>query len=238
MSRGSDANSTPSPRSLRKARERGEAIVSHDLTAAIGLIGTAGLSAWGGVRLVHELATFFQRDWKSIHANEISAELIADRIVEVIGLLIPFLAGLMLLAVVARIAQTGFVFSLAKLAPQLPFRRPSFSVSPGSFLQLFLSISKISLVLAIAVFFVNRELDEITSMPGMNPSQIPSSIVRVASQFVATIGFGLLAIGLIDYVIKRRRFRTNVASQEQLERDIKPITNDTVRNAPRWRKRS
>ena len=123
-----DRHQEATPYKLQKARERGQVPKGRDLVSAIVFTVAMLYLHWRGWPTLREQFVIDQRllaQIAQIDFNLNSLVLIVERaLIELMWLGIPFLALLMLAAVVANLIQTGLVFSFEPIQPDFTRLNP------------------------------------------------------------------------------------------------------------------
>ncbi len=175
-----DKSQAPTPHRRQQASEEGQAVQSADLAAAGILIAGLAILLMLGSRLVEFFARFAQHQlggesWLQADSNFIVVHTNA-LLFELAQSLAPILGLLLLAAVLVHILQTGFLWSLDRLSPDLNRINPLsglrriFSLSSATRLGMgLLKLLTVSLV-AFSILYARR--DEILAWP---PSIRPKS---------------------------------------------------------------
>src|ERR1700722_18809561 len=136
---GGDKTEAPTPKRRQEAREQGNVARSADLTSAVLLIGMLMLLKYFGGALVQALRSLVQQMLSLDNPGDLNpggaASLVSRAMLTMSMAMAPLLIGVMIIATVANVAQTGLILSGQRIAPNLaalnPFRGISKIFSGG-----------------------------------------------------------------------------------------------------------
>src|ERR1700729_754433 len=110
-----DKTEAPTPRRRQEAREQGNVARSPDLTAALLLIGALMLLKYFGGALVGALRTLLSQLLSLPNTADLRPAAVGVLLVRafspIVMAMVPLLVGVMLIAMVANVAQTGLILS-------------------------------------------------------------------------------------------------------------------------------
>src|SRR6185295_18378681 len=123
-----DKTEAPTPRRRQEARDQGQIARSPDLTASVLLLATLLLLNSTGTRIVGTLKTFVARMLSAASLSDLNAQTagqdLGQGIKEAGIAMAPMLTGIVIVAILANIAQVGFVLNPARLAPNFEALNP------------------------------------------------------------------------------------------------------------------
>ncbi len=218
----------PSARRLNRAHEEGDVFQSHEVKTAAMLL--AGLAVVWIVmpmlmnRLAEAMIPFLARAG-SIRIDTVGGyqTMIADTIMRLTAILaIPF--GLFILvALVASLAQTGWVFTttklgsgLDKLSPMAGLRR-LFGVQ--ALVELAKNILKIAVIGAIAVLLIRPRFDGIERLTDVELGGTLAFLHRLLILLMATIVALMLMVAAADWIYQRFTFMRRMRMTKQEVKD-------------------
>lgn len=223
----------PTPRRLRKLRERGDVPISAALSQAFGFaVGVALLPSAAGAAL-GTLAGLLR--------TAVSGQLTPSTALAplVLGLCVPLLAGVAGTSLLVGIAQSGGLFSLARLAPT--FERLNLVAGLRSLLsgpRLFALCRALlaSAVLAGFAFQVLRAgLARVAQASG-DLGRVTSFAAQDALRLTRGMAALALALGVFDFLVSRRAFlKRNRMSRDEVRREHKESEGDPELKAARRR---
>lgn len=230
-----DKSQAPTPHRRQQASEEGQAVQSADLAAAGILIAGLAILLMLGSRLVEFFARFAQHQlggesWLQADSNFIVVHTNA-LLFELAQSLAPILGLLLLAAVLVHILQTGFLWSLDRLSPDLNRINPLsglrriFSLSSATRLGMgLLKLLTVSLV-AFSILYARR--DEILGLAPLDPSQIAAFVVDIVLWTCFKIALALLALGALDYGYQRWRHERDLRmTPQEVREETKNLQGD------------
>lgn len=199
---------------------------STELTGAASLLGTvAGLAAAApGLKadLLQMMTSMLSRGHEPI-TMAVAGELSRLSLTWILHLLAPMLLGGALAAIVANVAQVGFLLSSyplrwdpARLSPVEGLKR---LVSVTALVQSFKSMLKILVVALVAGLTIRGQLGEILQLGTMLPAAGGATALRLGLQLALRCTFALLVLGLVDYAYQRQQFEKTLRMTRQEIRD-------------------
>jgi flagellar biosynthetic protein FlhB len=233
---GGDKTEAPTPRRRQEARDQGNVARSPDLSAALLLIGALMLLKYFGGALVMALKALVQQLLSLPNRSDLDPSGVGDLLVRafapIVMAMIPLLIGVMLIAMVANVAQTGLILSGQKLTPNLaalnPLRGLSkiFSGGQGA-VRLLMSLLKVGLVGLMAYSAISGRLGQIVLAQELTFIQIAGLAWQIIYAIVLRIGLLLLVLALIDYVYQRYRIEQQLKmSKQEVQAEMKRMEGD------------
>jgi len=223
----------PSPRRLRKIRERGEVSVSSALSQALGFaVGVALLpSAFAAATATLAELLRGSAEGRALEPAALGAS--------VLGLSLPLIGAVAFTSGAASMAQTAGLFAPGRLSPSLERLNllnglRSLVSSQRLFGLLRALVGSVALV-ALAFWVLRSDLARLL---------VPSAELRQTSAFACQSALSLargmaaiaLALGAVDFVVTRRAFlRKNRMSRDELRREHKESEGDPELKAARKR---
>jgi flagellar biosynthetic protein FlhB len=231
-----DKTEAPTPRRRLEAREQGNVPRSADLTAAVLLIGVLMLLNNFGSGLVKALRTIIEEMLGAASLTDLNQDgvgAIFIRAIFSIGRAIaPFFIGVMLLAVIVNLAQTGLIFSTQRIQPNFtklnPLRGLSKIFSGGQgVVRLLMNLMKLSLVGLMAYSAIHGRLSQIILIQELSFNEIFSIASGLIYAIALRIGVLLLVLALLDYVYQRFRIEKELKmSKSEVKEEMKRMEGD------------
>jgi flagellar biosynthetic protein FlhB len=233
---GGDKTEAPTPRRRQEAREQGNVARSPDLTAAALLIGVLMLLKYFGGALVGALRGLVQQMLTIEKISDLNpgnaGTLVSRAMMTMAVAMAPLLIGVMVIAMVANVAQTGLILSGQKITPNLaalnPLRGLSkiFSGGQGA-MRLLMSLLKVGLVGLMAYSAVAGRLNQIVMSEELSFIQITGLATQLIYAIVLRISLLLLVLAIIDYVYQRRRIENELKmSKQEVKEEMKRMEGD------------
>lgn len=210
------------PRKLRKAREEGRAPRSTDLMNGIGLVVAAMTLRALGPSFYEQVAGALTEAFSNLQPDVTpgsTSDLFQSWSLFYLKTLLP-LAGIILsIGVAVGLIQTGFLFSLKPLTPDFNRINPVSGMqrlfSLRTLVEVFKGFLKIGIIGYIAY---SQVMPLIQAAPNLLGQSVALGITTMASKVVSTlmaIGFGLLALGILDYGYQYWEFRKSIRMTKQ-----------------------
>jgi flagellar biosynthesis protein FlhB len=232
----SDKSEAPTPRRLRKAREQGDAPISHALGQSIGffpalLLAPAAIAA--AFARVAELLTATLRDGQS----PLTSTAIA---IEVLVLSAPLLLAVALSTALVGAAQTQGMLSPTRLAPRFerldPVQGAKNLLSRERVFSAFRALLSAAFVAWFSFSLWRSHAADLANMAG-NAEAIPAFAGQIARKLGVYAGFVGLALGAVDLLLvfqawqRRHRMSKDEVRREHRESEGNPEVKAQRRRA-------
>jgi len=239
-----DRTEEATPRKLREARERGLVAKSSDLSAALILLGAVVvLKLWGHYPL--EAVLGFTRgalgnlDAGSLGVGEIYAYL-GGGLLFMLRATVPVIAGLLLVALLANIVQTGFLFTGDPLAPNFerlnPFDGVRRMLSRRGVVRLLGALLKLAAVALVACVTVRSQLGLYNGLSEAGVGEVLAFIMKSGLVVGLRVAVALVALAMLDYLYQRWQYRQDMKMTKQEVRDeLKRMEGDPLTRDRRQR---
>jgi len=213
------------PKRRAEVRRRGQSSRSHDLTTAIVLLaGLYGVRMLAG-SLADRLSAMVVGSILSVGRLDKSAPPGAG--VDVFGVLyavLPSLLGLMAVAaVLAAIAQGGFVFAPGLLAPKFerinPWSGAKRILSVQGLMHSGKTLGKLAAVAAVGFFVVQGHMSQIAGLGSLELLPAVGAVLDFVWEIAFKSALAMVALGVADYLWERRRFLKSIRMTRQEVRE-------------------
>ncbi len=231
-----DAKTEPAtPRRRQESRQNGQVAKSQDLSAAMLLLGGLIMLRITGPSLWFRLMGVFQSALSAPdgpNREQLTPFLMATT-TEVFKIVLPFLALMVLLALVALYSQVGLLWTLKPLTPSLNKINPIAGIrrmfSGRSVVMLFLNLGKLSLVTAVAYALISRITRQIVFSMTLETVSIVALCARLCFQIGVTLAVVLLLLALIDYAYQRYRHEKDLKmTKEEIKDEMRSMEGDPM----------
>ncbi len=221
-----DRNEAATPYKLEKAREKGSVAKSVDVNA-VAMLGVATLAlmamgeqtAW---RFSQLSADLLRSAGARLDSVDDAARLLARAFSGGLSALAPLLLALVATALLANIAQSGFVLSVDPIKPDFNRINPATGfkriVSLRSLYETGKSLLKLALVGSVAWAAVRAAVPRLLAFARVDVSRFPHAFATLVGALLVKLMIVLLVIALIDHVFTRRQFARQMRMSR---RDIK-----------------
>ncbi len=242
-----DRTEEATPRKLQEARSKGRVARSPDLSAALILLGVVVvLKLWGRYPL-EALLTFTRGALGNMDVGTMGPREVCTYFggagLFVFRAMMPVIGGLVFIAFLGNVLQTGFVFSgepmVLKLERLNPVEGMKRLLSKRGLVRLMASLFKVSVVALVAYFTIRSQFDVHTELTGASVGQIFAFVMRCTLTLVLRIGVALLALALLDFLYQKWQYKQDMRMTKQEVRDeLKrmegdPLTRDRRRRMQR-----
>jgi flagellar biosynthetic protein FlhB len=232
---------------LDEARKKGSVAKSTDLIS-MGVL--AGLAVWlygnGWDALRHGLRTqqkvlarAGQRDW----STDAMAAWLGELLLDTLSLMGPLFLTLMVVAVLANIAQTGPIFSFFPLKPDLTRINPATGLKKLFNLKVLFeaakSVIKLAVLGTVLYMLVKDLIPGLVGLSTMDPKGYARLLLAMAGALVLKLVFALLVIALLDMLYtrwdyaKRMRMSKRDVKEESKNREGDPRIRSRIRELRR-----
>jgi flagellar biosynthesis protein FlhB len=202
---------SPSEKKLSEAREKGNVAKSTEINSVVVLLASIYLLKLMGPWIVDELCTCIVEfialcgDTSMDIARFIK---ITYKSLEIIGKIsLPIGCGIMLLGVIANIAQVGFLFTLKPIIPAFekidPIKGFGRLFSMKSIVETIKNILKLTIIGMVAYYTLKHEFHTMLILSDSTVGTIWMFTIRVAFDVILRIALVLVIIAIIDYAYQR-----------------------------------
>jgi flagellar biosynthetic protein FlhB len=238
MAEGDDAASKTedaSPRRLEEARKQGDVVKSIDLAHVCALAGTFGALAIGGGALARHLAEQllpFIAHPDAIQLQGKAGVAVSWQVMMAAGpALATVMGSTMLAGIGGNLIQHGFLFTPAKLAPNLSKLNPAEGVKRlfgiDGMMNFLRSALKVILVSLVAWWVLAPHASELPALIGVGPVGILNYSAGVGRSLLFAVICLLALGGMLDFFWQRQRFMTKMKmSKEEVKEDFKQSEGD------------
>lgn len=232
---------------LDEARKKGSVAKSIDFIS-MGVL--AGLAVWvygnGWEALRHSLRTqqkvlarAAQRDW----STDAMAAWMGELLLDTLSLMGPLFLTLVVVAVLANVAQTGPIFSFFPLKPDLTRINPATGLKKLFSLRIlfeaFKSVIKLAVLGTVLYALVKDVIPGLVGLSTMEPKGYARLLLSLAGALLLKLVLALLVIALLDMVYtrydfgKRMRMSKRDVREESKNREGDPRIRARIRELRR-----
>jgi len=223
------------PRRLEEARKEGEVAKSAELSQVFALAGTFAALAIGGGWLARDLAQAllpFIAHPDSIHLEGAAGTAVAWRLMAAAApALMLVLGSAMVAGVGGNVLQQGFLFTAAKLKPDLSKLSPAEGFhrlfGPDGLAQFVRALLKVLLTSAVAWWVLAPHALELPGLVALSPTGLLGYGAALCRTLMMAV-LALMAAGaLLDYIWQRQRFMARLRmTKEELKEDFRQTEGD------------
>ena len=213
----------PTPRKLKKTKDKGQVPHSEELTSTVTLIALIAMIAISGPSLFNwfknQMELGFNCDNSAFADTQSFVGYLNARITDSIILMSPILAAMMIGSIVAGILMSGFNFAPKALELKFNSLNPIEGFSKlfnmQSFVKLLVSILKLVFVSLIVWFYIKDKLDILASLRWAYADEILSVISKNIFGLVIRIAIALLIISLAESMFQKWKFMDDLKMTRQ-----------------------
>ncbi len=237
-----DRTQPPSKRRRQMAREHGQAAHSPELTAAFGWAAAVALLGFFGDDLTVALTglvrgSMLQPAQMSGGAAAVASH-IRSQVLTVFWPLAAILGGFAGAALAAHEFLVRGLWATSRIVPD-PKRLWNLAKGPGlstRFVQFVWSAAKGIVVIAVAAWVFRSGWHDFLRQSGLEGPRLAQAAAHIVLRTSWTLAGVLLALGLVDYGLRYRRFETMLrTSPEEQREDQRVMEGDPAARAQRQR---
>lgn len=223
-----DKTEAPTSRRLQEAREQGNIPRSHDLSAAVLLLGSVLLLQFASSSLFKTLRSLLAEGLGQESLTDLESRSLIDLFthstsqIAIAGL--PILGGIAALCVVVNVAQVGFQFSSKPFTLNFEALNPIKGwerVFPKgqAVITTLLSLGKLIIVGSVAWSAICAQLPRILMSQQLEFGQIVLLLTSTLYSMAIRVAIVLLILGILDYVWQRYRIMRDLRMTKQEVKD-------------------
>jgi flagellar biosynthesis protein FlhB len=213
----------PTARREHRARREGRVWQSRDLTLGATLVAASALLRLGTSSTTGAIEALFAR---SLAGDTTPSEALVAAMSDGARVAIPLLVGIVLVASVASALQVRGLLAFAAVAPDPARLGPSAWDGP-SLASFALGLVRVAVVLAVSVATLIEGMPGIATLARRPPHSALAATTTMASALTLRVGIAMLAIGVLDAILERVRFRASLRmSRREVERERREAEGD------------
>ncbi|MEG0772964.1 fused FliR family export protein/FlhB family type III secretion system protein [Clostridium sp.] len=223
------------PKKKRDAKEKGQVVKSKELTSSITLVATTLiLIVVGGFaidKLKETLILFLHYYPNFVLNNQSFKGILINSFIRIMMIFLPIAIPIMIIGIIANVAQTGKVLTTETLKPKLEKINPISGFKRMFSMKAFVDLIKNLLIVSI-VGYVGYDFikDNYYSMTNYSNFKIDAIIIELSSLIInifSKVSLVLIAIGIIDYVYQRYQFNKDLKmSKQEIKEEYKQQEGD------------
>ncbi len=229
---GGEKTEDASSRKLSKAREEGQVAKSIEIPSVFVLVGGVTALYASAFYIYNNLVSVFHFNFNFTQVPLLTdlevVRLLAYHTQKIIFTLIPVMVPIIIIALLANIAQVGFVISwkaiepkLSKLNPINGFKQKFSSRAVVEFVKTLLKVGVISMV---AYYAIKGELTQISKLYDHSIGYILLFILKISFWIFIKVCLIMLVVAALDYAYQRWKF---LDEQKMTKKEVKDETKQT-----------
>lgn len=211
------------PKKKKDAKDKGQVVKSKELTSAIVLVSITitilVVSNFAVDKLKETLILYLQYYPNFVLNNQSFKGILINSFIRIMMVFLPIALPIMIIGVVANVAQTGKVLTTEPLKPKLEKLNPISGFkrmfSMKAVVDLIKNLIIVSIVGYVGYSFVK---DNYYSIINYSSFKVDAIIIEVSSLIInifSKVSMVLIAIGIIDYVYQRFQFNKDLKMTKQ-----------------------
>jgi flagellar biosynthetic protein FlhB len=232
---GGEKTEAPTPKRREEAREQGSVARSPDLNAAVVLLGALLLLHWYGGGLFQALQTVVQHMLSRDSFAQMDPHHLLDttvpQLMTIARAMAPLMLGIIVLAVLANIAQVGWHLTPSRLAPNFAALNPMTGLERllkrRGIVALAMGILKMTLVGLMAYSAIHSRIDLIVHVEQLTFLQAFGLAGQMIFDIGMRVGVLLLVLAVFDYLWQRRQLEQSLKmSKQEVKEEMRRMEGD------------
>ena len=221
---GMDRTEKPTPKKLEDARKKGQIAQSREIPSALILVTALAVFYFGGGIMARQLADIMRVSFRELGGDWIQSAASADVMTgwlfdQTLSILMPMMIALLIIGIVANVAQFGFNFKEDLFVPDFkkinPFSGIKRLFSLKSLVELVKSVFKIGFVGLIAYLMLQGELVTIPSLIHVDVIDTAAYMGVVAFKITFFVCLGLIVLAAADFAYQRWQHQKDLMMTKQ-----------------------
>jgi len=224
----SDKTEKPTPKRLKEAREKGQIAKTPDLSTWVAMLATIELLQLTFKRAARALPDILHEMGLVIaHPDPGAAnKFAASAMWKAMGVVAPMLVGIMIVGLLANVAQVGFKPTSKKLKPDFkrlnPFKGVKRMVGMQTWWELGKALAKTALLVAVAWPAVTHAVHTLTAGTDASAFGMAAFTAKTALTIVRNVAFAGLVVAAADYAYQKRRVMKQLRmTRQELREELK-----------------
>lgn len=232
-----DKTEKPTPRRRRKAREKGQVAKSNEVMAVVVLLtGLLTLYATAGY-LYRHMTGLIRQVLGQAHTWDVNMDTIQTfglRALEgFFWLVLPVLVLVFVMALLAGLAQVGFMWVPSLLKPKLeklnPFKGLKRIASKRTLMELFKSVGKVVIVGYVAYATIIGRMEELSTLGHLSVIGILHFVCEVAFLVFLKAAAIMVVLAALDWAFNKWEYEKNLKmSKKELKDEWKQTEGDPL----------
>ena len=237
MADKSDKTEKPTPRKLRKAREKGQIARSREIPMAATLMGMLIILYYFGSNIVQNLEMEISHQLRLNIPQELTVSVVStmfrDITFRMAVLLVPIFIAIAVISIVSNVAQGGLAVSSESLRPKFNKLSPTQGIKKIISKTGLVNLAK-SLLLIVAVGIISWQVvsDHMSIYPRlilMDIRQIFHWTITISFKILIRVALLLIFISLADYIFQKYQFKKQLKmSKQEIKDEYKEMEGDPV----------
>lgn len=224
---GQERTEEPTSKRRQKARAEGQVARSQEISLVSGLLAAALYFAIMGPAMVKSMYMLVQNILSNYILIEITAQstitILNETLSSLMGILLPYMIILVVVAILANILQFGFLLSPKPLKPKFdkfnPVKGMKNFFSPQKLVNLVKTILKIFIIGIVPYIIIKGQLEFLPLIMDMSIWHIMTYIGMILLKILFYISLVMLILAILDYVYQRWEHEKRLKMTKQEVKD-------------------
>jgi len=217
----------PTPKKRQELREKGEVAKSRELPSVAVLLAALIALSFFGSYLYNHIQLIMKGAFSLPTMNDLEISEFLKFAQNIIGhfilAILPLFAAIYAAAILSNILQVGFIVSGESIMPKLskidPIKGFGRLFSKQSFMELFKSLLKLTIVGGVAFLTVKGEMKNFVLLGDMELNSIFVYILNIFIKIFVRCSLAMLVLVIIDYAFQRWEFENRIKMTKQEVKD-------------------
>jgi len=229
---GGEKSEDASSRKLSKAREEGQVAKSMEIPSVFVLVAGASALYASAFYIYNNLLAVFHFNFNFTQVPLLTdieiVRLLAYHTQKIIFTLIPVMIPIIIVALLANVAQVGFVISWKAIEPKFskldPINGFKQKFSSRAFVEFVKTLLKVGVIAMVAYYAIKSELAQISVLYDHSIGYILLFILKVSFWIFIKVCLIMLVVAMLDYAYQKWKF---LDDQKMTKKEVKDETKQT-----------
>jgi len=224
----SEKTEPPTPKKLRDARQKGQVAKSQDVGAAALTIACFVTIANLWLPYVQEMEELIllPSHFYNVPFEQALPEVLYAIVYKIILLSLPILAVVVVVGIAANVAQSGFMFVMEPIKPELkklnPMEKAKQMFSMKNIVEFLKSAVKVTVIGLLIFYITKNSLDPLTRLPHAGETGVLLALKPMLSHLAINISLIYVAIASADYFFQKfQHIKQLKMSKDEIKREYK-----------------
>lgn len=242
---GGEKTEEATPKKKSDARKKGQVAKSKELTSAIGLLGitAAAMFALEGVLSgLKETLIAFLSNYANTSINMASIfEILKIVVIKILVMFLPVALPIMVMGIIANVAQVGKLFTTEPLKPKLEKINPLNGLKNMFSIKAVIDLLKNLMIIIIIGYvgykFIKTNYYSMLNFTNLRVFALTSALGDLVIDILKKVSLVMLIVGIIDYAYQRYKFNKDLKmSKQEVKEEFKQQEGDPIVKGKRKQK--
>ncbi|MGL4730161.1 MAG: fused FliR family export protein/FlhB family type III secretion system protein [Clostridium sp.] len=242
---GGEKTEEATPKKKSDARKKGQVAKSKELTSAIGLLGitAAAMFALEGVLSgLKETLIAFLSNYTNTSINMVSIfEILKIVVIKILIMFLPVALPIMVMGIIANVAQVGKLFTTEPLKPKLEKINPLSGLKNMFSMKAVIDLLKNLIIIIIIGYvgykFIKTNYYSMLNFTNLRIFALTSALGDLVIDILKKVSLVMLIVGIIDYAYQRYKFNKDLKmTKQEVKEEFKQQEGDPIVKGKRKQK--